>query len=263
MRNTVYKITILFFVSIFASCVKQIPFDINNKNKKVVIEGNLNNVDSIANVIISETVDLSATVPPPLISGAKVIITDVTNSKSVQLSEVQPGNYASKSIKGYPGHEYLLQVTIGDTKFEATSQMPITVKLDSIAFLDMSAFGLNNYHTMLYFQDPFLFENYYRYIQKVNGIEKSTINVLDDVFTNGNYQSVELYKTDLRKNDTVYVEMQCIDKAVFQYFNQISNVDQVSGQPNLAPQNPISNISGGAIGYFSAFCKQSRTAVVK
>lgn len=259
-----YKLKLSCFVLLLSACVKQIPFDINTNNRKMVIEGYVNNIDTTATVIISETVNLSTTEPPPSVSGARVAVTDVTSNTTFLLSEWKPGNYIAKSFKGYPGHEYFLQVQLGNNTYEARSQMPLPVKLDSIAFLDMSLFGLNKYyHTILYFQDPYLSDNYYRYLQKVNGIERNTIYVFDDIFTNGNYQSVELYKTDLLQNDTVSVEMQCIDKSTYQYFKQIGNVDQVSGQQSLTPTNPVTNITGGAIGYFSAYCKQTKNAVIK
>lgn len=46
--------------------------------------------------------------------------------------------------------------------------------------------------------------------------------------------------------------MQCVDKAVNLYFVSMS---QTNGE-SATPANPVSNIAGGALGYFSAYTKQ-------
>jgi hypothetical protein len=56
--------------------------------------------------------------------------------------------------------------------------------------------------------------------------------------------------------------MLCIDNNVFEYFKQLSGLDPTNGQPT-APTNPISNISGGALGYFSAHTTQKKKAIVQ
>jgi hypothetical protein len=56
----------------------------------------------------------------------------------------------------------------------------------------------------------------------------------------------------------VNIEMQCIDKNVYDYFFAIASV--IQGQ-SATPANPVNNISGGALGYFSA-CTVGRTSVI-
>jgi hypothetical protein len=53
--------------------------------------------------------------------------------------------------------------------------------------------------------------------------------------------------------------MMNIDKNVYTYFNNLTG----DGFDNSAtPANPKSNISGGALGYFSAYANQVRSIVV-
>lgn len=259
MRVGLCCLCILFF----SSCMKEIPFETGTENKKIVIEGSVNDKDTAAVVTITETLSLSDNRKPTPVSGAEIRITDESGNLSVGFQENSPGTYTSSRFTGYPGHNYLLSVTIGNVTYESRSQMPMPVVLDSIGFLDMSLFGQSNYHAILYFQDPVLFSNYYRYLQKVNGKYNNSIYVFSDQYLNGRYQNMELYRTSLSRNDSVSVEMQCIEKQVYDYFTQLGNVDQSTGQQSLNPTNPVSNISGGAAGYFSAYCKQERFAVVK
>jgi hypothetical protein len=47
--------------------------------------------------------------------------------------------------------------------------------------------------------------------------------------------------------------MNCVDKAVYDYLDELLQVStNASGFASPSPANPTSNITGGALGYFSA-----------
>jgi len=54
--------------------------------------------------------------------------------------------------------------------------------------------------------------------------------------------------------------MQCIDKNVYEYWYSLDQSSTGSSQ-SAAPGNPVSNMQGGALGYFSANTLQSRSVV--
>jgi hypothetical protein len=56
--------------------------------------------------------------------------------------------------------------------------------------------------------------------------------------------------------------MQCIDKNVFKYLEELSGQDATNGQPT-SPADPTSNITNGALGYFSAHTIQRKKTVFK
>ena len=263
MKSVRYVLIIVFF-STLASCVKEIPFDFGKNKKLIVIEALLNNVDSFSTVKISETNQLSGDTVFPKISGAKINLKDLSSPRSVNFSETSAGIYKSTFFKGEEGHEYQISVQIGDQLYSATCEMPLPILLDSLEFLDMSLFGGSGYHTLIDFQDSKGFKNYYRFIQKVNGVADKYFYVFDDKFMDGKYQNLELYKNEqIKLNDVVEVEMMCIDQAVYNYFYQLSNLDATSGQKSIAPANPTSNFSGGVLGYFSAYTSQTKKAIVQ
>jgi hypothetical protein len=256
---------ILFLLSLsLVSCVKEIPFDFVGNKKTMVIEALLNNVDSFSVVKISESNNLTGDSIYAKISGAQIQLKDLTAKKSAVFSEISPGNYKSAYFKGEEGHEYQMIVQIGNQTYTASCEMPLPILLDSLEFLDMSLFGGQGYHTLIDFQDSKGFKNYYRFIQKVNGVEDKYFYVFDDKFMDGKYQNLELYKNgQIKLNDLVEVEMMCIDPSVFSYFYQLSNLDAASGQKSIAPANPNSNFSGGVLGYFSAYTSQTKKAIVQ
>jgi hypothetical protein len=87
----------------------------------------------------------------------------------------------------------------------------------------------------------------------------------NDDYTDGRTSSFSLLRPDpdstLHVNDRVDVEMQCIDKAMYKYW---FSVDRSSlGEGGTLASNPVTNISGGALGYFSAHTSQTKSILVK
>lgn len=60
----------------------------------------------------------------------------------------------------------------------------------------------------------------------------------------------------IKAGDIITVEMQTIGKDVYDYF---FSLDQTLSQSVATPANPVSNISGDALGYFSAHNVQTET----
>jgi hypothetical protein len=51
--------------------------------------------------------------------------------------------------------------------------------------------------------------------------------------------------------------MNCVDRNIYNYFFTLANVtSNNSGFENATPANPVTNLTGGALGYFSAHSTQ-------
>jgi len=105
--------------------------------------------------------------------------------------------------------------------------------------------------TLLY-NDPANVINYYRIVEYRNN-EQSAIYLDSDKFNNGKQVKKFLFSFDRRMapGDTITVEMQSISKAVFDYFYSFAT--SRGGPSSGSPANPISNLSGTRLGYFSAY----------
>jgi Domain of unknown function (DUF4249) len=110
------------------------------------------------------------------------------------------------------------------------------------------------------YTDPSGINNSYRFIQYKNGIKDPAIFVQDDKFTDGQTVATRLDtgvdKEDDPRNinsgDEVTIEMQAVDEAIFRYWNSLRSAGGDGSTSTASPANPVTNIKGGALGYFSA-----------
>jgi hypothetical protein len=258
----------IFFALIFAifltSCTEEIKIDLNSSNPALVVEAKITNEAGPYTVKLSKSVNYDAPNTFPAATGATVIISDDAGNRDT-LTEGTGGIYTTKKIQGIEGRTYNLFIKDGEKEYTAASKMENMVTLDSIYSL---SFGGgpgpggpgkdSNLLVFNIFQDPAAVKNYYRiqqYIKKPSETDytrQTGIVALDDLQTNGNMILIPYFgQSDVRKNDSVIMELQTLNKAAYDYLNTLSNING-GGFSSGTPANPTSNISGGAMGYFSA-----------
>jgi hypothetical protein len=261
-RSLLYTLTIAS-VFILSSCEKVIDIDLEEGSKKYVIEGTVTNVaGSPHEVKISQTKKFEDNNNFVGISGATVTI-QVNNSTSYTLSEASNGIYQTTAFTGVPGNTYKLSITVNGNNFTAESTMPSKiVTLDTLTVSDL-AFGGNSFKTIApAYIDPVGLGNSYRFIQYANGVQVKRIFVQNDELSDGLKITRPMVNPDseLKNGDIIKVEMQCIDTNIYTYWYSL---DQAStGNSSATPANPVTNISGGALGYFSAHTVTSKTVSI-
>ncbi len=251
----------LFALSITAlvSCTKEVDVKLDNAEAQVVIEGQVTNV-SFAEVKLSKSVPFSNSNHFPAISGAVVNITDNEGTK-YELTETTPGTYSNASLTGVPGRTYQLHIVAEGKTYAASSAMPLPVTLDSLVAEKLFMGTEYIYIVKPVYTDPPQLGNCYRFIETINNKRYPHTWTWDDKMLNDGVSSIPLVQRDstIAVNDVVEVEMQCIDKNVFRYFEALSDMKHNA----TTPANPPSNISGGALGYFSAHTSQKKKVVVR
>jgi Domain of unknown function (DUF4249) len=243
-----------------AACKKVINVDLKNAAPQIVIEGNVTDDAGAYEVRISRTVDFSADNVYPPVTNATVYITDSMQGRTDQLTQADSGVYLSNTITGISGHIYGMQVNVDGQQYTASSMMPARVPLDSITFAENVNFNNQlEVNAIVNFQDPAVGHNYYQFTEYVNGRQIPDIFVFDDRLSTGRYIQDPLFNDSayLQKGDTLVLIMACIDANTYNYFYQLQDVTGNSLQAQSAtPSNPTSNISNGALGYFSAHTTQ-------
>jgi hypothetical protein len=63
----------------------------------------------------------------------------------------------------------------------------------------------------------------------------------------------------VKLNDSVAVEMQCISPATYVYFYTLTQQSGAGPGGGTVPSNPPNNITGGALGLFSAHTTQTKS----
>lgn len=266
MKNTLSFTLLIMFWMLIWSCEKAVDLKLKDNEPKYVIEGQITNEKGVCKVLISKTKNVGDDNQFKGVSGASVKIEN--NGITTLLPEVSPGVYQVNTIDGTPGQTYQLTVTIDNQVFKAVSTMPELVELKDF-YIKAGDYGKKTTVGTIKYKDPLAVKNYYWFRKYVNGVVQKDYDVFNDEFTPGQDVSQRLDFTnetkddanDIKHGDNFVVSMSCIDQDVYIYLNSLYNANG-NGQTGPAPANPISNISGGALGYFSAHTIQSKTITV-
>ncbi|MES2829289.1 MAG: DUF4249 domain-containing protein [Bacteroidota bacterium] len=262
MNNNPYSIFFLFIACIFlVSCEKVITLDLKDADPKVVIYGEISDQTDNQYVRISRTYSFTEPNRFNSATGARVTVTTQGGSV-INFAETSPGIYQSSRFRGRSGQSYTLDVTLDGQKYSAISIMPEKVVLDSLNFRQVSFLGKSNTHIVANFQDPGDVQNQYRYVLSVKGKVVEDV-VSDDRFNDGKKVSNTIYHelNDLLPGDAIELDLQSIDRNVYRYyFSFEQNLGE--GGPPVAPANPPSNFTNGALGIFSVHTSSKRIAKV-
>lgn len=236
-------------VAWFTACEDVIDIDLNEGDPRIVIEAEINNLANNQEIRVSRTVSFTEDQPFSPVSDARVVVTD-ERGREVEFIPGAPGVYTTDRLRGVPGSTYTLEVIVNDETYTATSTMPTVVPVDSVSSSSGEFFGVSRRALHVHFQDPPDKPNYFRYRMSVNESPFVNVGLFNDKFNNGRYVTHDLINLDinLQIGDQVVVVRNEIDEPVHRYWFGV-----VMLNPGVAtPSNPPSNITGGALGYFSA-----------
>ena len=256
-------------IVLFSSCQKVIDVDIKNAEPEYVVEAVVTDKPGESRVLLSTTKNISENNNFPVISGAGVTITDNAGN-SRMFAEDTAGVYTAPAFTGEAGKTYSLQVNINGEMFTANSTMPQKINLDTIFISDELLFGETRKLVNIAYQDPAGKGHCYRYVQYINGKKSKPIFVNNDDYSDGKYVETKLWylvdedeneDEEIKSGDTVMLDMLCIDPAVYKYWYSVYQSATGNSQ-SASPANPVTNIIGGALGYFSAHTRQNEVVVI-
>lgn len=266
MRHTTL-LSFFILCTAFVSCEKVIDIDLDDAEKKYVVEGVVTDEAGTAFVLLSQTKNFSDNNSFEGVSNATVTITDDEGVVST-LNETSTGKYENASLTGKTGKTYSLKVSINGSIFAATSTIPGKVNMDSLFISDDDLFGESRKTANVQYTDPAGLGQNYRFVQYVNGVKEKSLFILNDDYTDGN-ESIVTLRTfgdeeddEIKTGDIVEVDMLCIDAAIYKYWYSFESGGASGDNNSASPSNPLSNITGGAIGYFSAHTIQRKMVTV-
>lgn len=264
-RISTYSFIILALLG--TSCRKVISIDLNSASKRLVVEGNITTKAGGCSVLLSQTANFDADNNFPTVSGAVITISDDAGNTTT-LPETSPGTYTAPSLVGVIGATYHLKVVVNNETITSQSTIPQQVDFQNLYISEDQIFGTTYKLANVIYTDASDPGHYYQFIQWVNGVKVKQIYTADNELTAGRDQDVKLYldpntddKDKIKSGDSVRVEMQCLDKAAHQYWFS-AQLSATGENQNAVPANPVSNLTGNALGYFSAHTSQVRTVKV-
>ena len=214
---------------------------------------------------ISKSVPFSSANTFPAVSGATVTINDNKgNSFKLTESTTIPGTYTTAKFTGHTGYTYTINALVGSTTYTGASTMPFSVNFDQLTYRDNFFNDKGGKLMTVHFQDQPNVPNQYLFVMYVNGVQVKDIFVANDNFTDGGYVDLDLFQSDvvIKAGDNVAVDMECIDANIFTYWFSLSQQNTNNAGGGTTPSNPPSNLSNGALGYFSAHTIQRQTVVI-
>jgi len=245
----------LIIIAGFWSCQEVIHVDLNTASPKLIINATVSDQSGPYQVVLTRTVSYDQNNVFPPVSGAEVVIHDDAGTTDT-LVESTPGTYRTTKLQGVPGRTYSLTVKSNNSVYTSVSTMPFPVVIDTI--LIKNRFSSRDKVLSVSFFDPKGIANYYRVIEKVTNdkppYQRIIQPVLGTFMMDGLLDGTEIYldafnQPDLYNGDSVLVSLQCIDKDVYNYFMSAMQ----TGNQSTTVSNPVTNISNGALGYFSAY----------
>lgn len=262
-KNRILFLTLIATAYLFTSCQKVIQLDLGSSVPLLVIQGNVYDVAGPYEIRISKTVNFDTPNIYPAVTNAIVTISD-NKGNSEELSQSSAGTYVTSTLRGMPGRTYNLTVNVDGKAYTASSYMREGVHIDSVYFRN-AIFGRRKL-VALKFNNPSGQEYFYRVIHFVNDKQADGFNVFSENTSKVDTISYSFMATNstptvanplLVKGDIISVWLECVDKGVFEYFRTANS----EGGQNASPANPVSNITNGALGYFSA-CSVSKDSII-
>jgi hypothetical protein len=247
-------------------CEKVIDVDLNDAHPQVVVEANISKFPFMAEVKLSKTGNYFGEGESEKIKNANVVVKS-SQGESFRFTETEKGVYKSTEIEPTENITYNLTIKTENEIYESESTLNPAIPIDSLNYFFDKGFAFfdKGYIVRLYFADPVNTRNFYRIKIYENDIlhdnPKSFI-VFDDRLIDGKQIKVTLRGNIFDVGDTISIQLISLDKRAYEYFNTFKELINVNAG-SAAPANPTSNISNGALGFFSAWSADIKTVIIR
>lgn len=262
MKNIV---SLIFIALVFTGCEKIVELKYKGNQSRIIIEGNISNEAGPYFVKITKSISLLDTGTYPSIDNAIVTISDDAGNSDT-LTPQKNGMYRTTTLIGAAGRTYTLTVNAEEQVYTAQSTIPQQVTFDSIKIEQVIFAGDTERNIIPVYKDPIEKGNNYRFVLSVNNKLVNQHFVQNDAVKNGVVNTLRLEINDddleLKRGDTIALQMQCIDKNVALYYTTLALMADSGPGGGTTPNNPPSNISNGALGIFSAHTVQEISKVL-
>ncbi len=280
-------------ILLLPACKEVIELDTDNSAPVIVIYGCLTDEPGHQTIQVSSSAPYFDQEPNQGISGATVsILSSEGETILFQENDTVPGLYETIDlIAGVPGVSYSLSVEVDFNQdgipetYTASTLMQTPVEIDSIRIGHTVNKGYEGYQMYMYAQEPPTTDFYlakYEVNDSLVTAKISMYEVMKDDLINGQYlngMSLMMFQDAayeekegndyeeemiyLREGDKVTLLFSRIEKGYFNFVRQskkeMHGENPFFGGPS---SNIATNISGGGVGYFTAFCVTRMTTVV-
>lgn len=254
MKKYIYLLFISFSF-ILQSCEEVIDLDIDQYEKRLVIDANI-----FADESTNNKIRLFYSAPfyadrYEYISDAIVTITDKSTNTLYTFNYSNDGWYENSAFDPIVETEYTLNVTINDKIYEATTIVTIAPEIEKVEQFDNAGFTGDQYEIRFYFYDNEETEDYY--LINVTDGENGEYAFSSDQLRNGNLMYDLNFVDKDSKGKTLYFALASISKDYYNYLNKLTTNAATQGNPFATPSGALkgniinlSNKNEYPLGYF-------------
>jgi hypothetical protein len=260
---------------VLVACQEEIDLDLDISQPLLVIESNLTLTPYRSGVMLSKTGGFYEFDSIQFVNDADVFISDsYGNIDTLQL--YSDGIYTFTKPFLALGETYYLKVEYEGHTYTASTYIPTTVALDTVFYHFQANFGPGSGPNNgskdsllvlnIQFDDDGDYHDYYHLLFYKN--HKFYMHpyighyVFDDEMFNGITFPFPVRLPGFQSSDTLGIELHHITKETFDYYRTLNNIisKRMGGG---TPYNPLSNIRGGALGYFGGYGMDGKTVELK
>jgi len=289
--------TLLFisFIAIFlSSCERNININLKEAEPKLVVEGIIETGQGPV-VYLTKSLSFYSKFDPATLANSFVHQAEVYVSNGVKTHKlkeyvlpignginfyyygIDPNNRSTVFV-GELKKNYSLRIVAEGKEYTAITSIPDTTKrIDTLYGKPAPAGNLpDQWALMLKATDKPGFGDYIRYFTKRNRepYYPGVNSAYDDQVIDGSTYEVQVERgvdrtidhpegwTYFFAGDTVTLKLCTIDKATFDFWRTMEFAYDNLGNPFATPTKVLSNITGGALGYFGGYAPQFRTIVL-
>lgn len=267
MKKILY--TLLFACSLFfTSCEDVIDLDLDQYEKRVVID---------ANIFVNENdynkIRMYYSAPfyangYEFISTATITIKDLNTNLDYTFTYTSNGYYENDSFNPNISNEYELNISYNGKIYKANSKVTQAPVIEKVEQINDAGFSGKNYEIRFYYQDNPDEEDYY--LTQTVDLKENDFSVGNDQFTNGNLSYDLYFAKEDQLGETIYFSLAKIDKDYYNYLNKMFSNAASAGNPFATPTGTLKgNISNTTdtndfpLGYFHIAKRESVTHIIQ
>jgi len=241
------------------SCQDVINVDLRNAAPRIVIEGSVSNLSDSVIVAVHFSTDFYTPESITPVNDAVLTLKDSAGTDH-PLSRVADGIYKAGNISAKPGDIFDLVIAEAGNSYTSVATMPVLVKIDSV-FITRDPDRRDGDVVNVRIKDPAGIPDYYQFEIFRNDSLLNTGNnfiIVSDKYFDGKTGSLPIGGRRLGINtfnsgDRITVRMKNIEKWMYDYLDILRSITNQEAIFSITtPANPPGNISGNALGYFSA-----------
>ena len=284
---------VFFVLSLLGACERAADFKLDEVGPKLVVEATIENGQAPL-VYLSSSLGYFSAIDQSVLAGSFVHNAEVWVSNGTQTHQLKEYSYPvgtynffyytndiaspGTAFLGELNKNYTLRIRYEGKEYTAVTRIPDTTRRIDSFFWKPAPAGNEpgKIQAMVRAYDKPGFGDYVRYFTKRNSepYYPGLNSVFDDQIIDGTSYEVQVERGIPRngsvpegysffdKGDTITLKLSNIDKATYDFWRTMEFTYASVGNPFSSPTKVMSNLTGGALGYFGGYASQFRTIIV-